>query len=60
MIYSSFWVNPRHLNFMCRRFETLCSIIIRRVDKNNWDEIAGVFIQLKVWLKSYYSCPHDL
>jgi hypothetical protein len=24
MLYSFFWVILRHLNFMCRRFETLC------------------------------------
>ena len=27
-LYSFFWVIPRHLNFMCRRFGTLCSIFI--------------------------------
>jgi len=37
---------------MCRRFGTLCSIIIGRVNKNNnWDEIARVFVQVKVRLK---------
>ena len=37
---------------MCRRFGTLCSIIISRVNKkNNCDEIARVFIQVKVGLK---------
>ena len=28
MLYSFFWVNPRHLNFMCRRFGALCFIFI--------------------------------
>ena len=35
---------PRRLSFMCRRFVTLCSILISRVnEKNNWDKIAGVY-----------------
>jgi hypothetical protein len=42
----------RRLNFMFRRFETLCSIFVGRVNKkNNWDDIARVFIQVMVWLK---------
>jgi len=28
MLYSYFWVIPPSLNFVCRRFETLCSIFI--------------------------------
>jgi len=28
MLYVFFWVIPRRLNFICRRFETLCSIFI--------------------------------
>jgi len=24
MFYASFWVVPRRVNFMCRRFETIC------------------------------------
>ena len=30
MLYSFFWVIPRRLNFLCRRFGTLCSIFIGR------------------------------
>ena len=30
MLYAFFWVIPRHPKFMCRRFETLCSIFISR------------------------------
>jgi len=26
MLYAFFWVIPRRLNFICRRFGTLCSI----------------------------------
>ena len=41
LLYSFFWLFPRRLNFMCRRFGTLCSIFIGRVNKKyNWDEIA--------------------
>jgi hypothetical protein len=29
-LYAFFWVIPRRLNFICRRFETLCSIFIGR------------------------------
>jgi len=30
MLYAFFWVIPRRLNFICRRFETFCSIFIGR------------------------------
>ena len=43
-LYSLFWVIPQRLNFMCRRFGTLCSIFIGGVNKkNNRDEISSVF-----------------
>jgi len=29
-MYSLFWMIPRRLNFMCRRFGTLCSIFMDR------------------------------
>jgi hypothetical protein len=49
---SFFWLILRRLNFIFRRFETLCSILIGLVKKRrNWDEIARVFLQVKVWLK---------
>jgi len=28
MLYAFFWVIPRRLNFVCRRFGTLCSIFV--------------------------------
>jgi len=38
---------------MCRHFGTLCFIFIGLVSKkNNWGEIARVFVQVEVWLKS--------
>jgi len=37
---------------MYRYFRTHCSIAIDHVNKkNNWDEIARVFIRVKVWPK---------
>ena len=37
-LYSFFWVTPRRLNIMCRRFGTFCSIFIGSVSrKNDWD-----------------------
>ena len=33
MLYSSFWVIPRRLNFMCRRFGTLFSIFIGGISR---------------------------
>jgi hypothetical protein len=29
-VYSFFWVIPRRLNFMCRRFGTFCQFHLRR------------------------------
>ena len=34
-LYSFFWVTPRRLNFLGRRFGTLCSIFICRLNKKN-------------------------
>ena len=49
MLYSIFWMIPGDLNFMCRHFRTLCSMFVGGVcRKNNWDEMARVFIQVKV------------
>jgi len=45
MLYVFFWVIPLRLNFRCRRFGTLCSIFIGRINKkHNCDE---VFIQAR-------------
>jgi hypothetical protein len=35
MLYSFFWVIPLPLNFICQCFETLCSIFIGGIIKNN-------------------------
>jgi len=35
MLYAFFWVSPRRLNFICRRFGTLCLFHIhRQVDED--------------------------
>jgi hypothetical protein len=41
---------------MCRRFGTLIFGVSR---KNNWDQIARVFLQVKVWLTRSLSQPVD-
>jgi hypothetical protein len=49
MLYSIFLVIPRRLNFMCRHSRTLCFMFVGGVcRKNNRNEIARVFIQVKV------------
>jgi len=35
MLYSSFWVIPRRLNFTCRRFGTHCYVFIGGVSRKN-------------------------
>jgi hypothetical protein len=39
MLYSFFWVIPRRLNFMFRRFRTFCSIFIGRVFEDRTDSV---------------------
>ena len=52
LVYSFFWVIPRRLNFIYRHFGTHCPIFVGRLSKNNnWEEMVGVFIHGKVWLK---------
>jgi hypothetical protein len=51
LFYSSFWVIPRGVNCICRRFGKLCSIFISWVNKkNNLEQIARAFLQVKVLL----------
>jgi len=61
MLYSFFWVISRLLNFICRRFGTLCSIFIGLVDKNNtfWAETLPVNTPQQS-RPSYSSCPHHV
>ena len=39
-MYFFFWAIPRRLNFISRRFETLCSIFIGRVDKTTYEDVT--------------------
>jgi len=39
MLYSFIWVIPRPLNFMCRRFEALCSVFIVGVGTKDWHSV---------------------
>ena len=58
IVESFFSFIPRCLNFMFWCFRTFCSIFIGCVNKkNNWDEIAKVFIQVKVNISKY---PNNL
>jgi hypothetical protein len=43
LLYSFFWVITRRLNFMCRRFGTLCSIFIGGVSRKKSREIGIQF-----------------
>ena len=38
--YALFWVIPRRLNFLCRRFETLCSIFIDMYLRVEWSRLG--------------------
>jgi hypothetical protein len=52
LLYSSFWVISRSVDFKYRRFGKLCSIFIGWVNKkNNLEQMARVFLQVKVQLK---------
>ena len=54
MLYSFFWVFLRRLNFMYRRFGTLCSIFIDCVSgKNNRDETDGYLYRKRFSSKIY-------
>jgi hypothetical protein len=52
MFYSFFWVISQHLYFLCQCLGTLGSVFIGHLNREtNWEEMVGVFIQVKVWLK---------
>ena len=53
MLYAFFWVIPRRLNFICRRFGRLCSIF-RGVEWLGLGNV-GVFIREKIWLENSLS-----
>ena len=40
LLYAFFWVIPRRLNFICRRFGTLCSIFIGRKMRMEWTRLG--------------------
>ena len=57
MLYVFFWVIPRRLNFICRRFGTLCLFHLHRQVGVEWLCLGnvGVFIREKVWLENSLS-----
>jgi hypothetical protein len=54
MLYVFFWVIPRFLNFICRRFGTLCLFHLHRQVGVEWLNlrIVGVSIREKIWLEN--------
>jgi len=57
MLYVFFWVIPRRLNFICRRFGTLCLFHLHRQVGVEWLNlrIVGVSIREKVWFRLFSS-----
>jgi hypothetical protein len=47
LLYDFFWVIPRHLNFICRRFVTLCSIFIGAYEDGTDSVHKGWHIKLR-------------
>ena len=48
LLYAFFWVIPRRLYFICRRFETLCSIFIggyMKIERTECSETSAYNIQ---------------
>ena len=54
MLYAFFWVIPRRLNFICRRFGKHCPIFVGRWEwrMTRFWEMVEVFIRGKVWLEN--------
>ena len=54
MLYAFFWVIPRCLNFICRRFGTLCLFHLHRQVGAEWLGLrnVGELIREKVWLEN--------
>ena len=55
MLYVFFWVIPRRLNFICRRFRTLCLFHLHRQKGVEWLclRIVGVFIGKKGFAQNW-------
>ena len=56
-LYAFFWVIPRRLNFICRRFGTLCLFHLhRQVGVKNKLRLrnVGLFMQEKVWHENIF------
>jgi len=52
--------SPASEFYVLKFWNTVCSIFISGVSrKNNWDEIVGLFIQEKIWLKNILSQPEE-
>ena len=51
MLYAFFWVIPRSLNFIFRRFGTLCMIHLHRQVGVEWIGFKKIWGREKVWLE---------
>jgi hypothetical protein len=58
MVYAFFWVIPRRLNFICRRFGTLCLFHLhKRVGMKKWIVDFEFFIPTRLWRRNRQSVP---
>jgi len=53
MLYSFFWMIPWASELYVPTFQNTVFSVFKGIvsRKNNWDEVVGLFIQEKVWLK---------
>jgi hypothetical protein len=49
MLYLFFWVIPRHLNFICRHFGTLCLFHLHRLVGAEWLNLLYFSLQHLIW-----------
>jgi hypothetical protein len=54
-LYVFFWVIPRRLNFICRRFGTPCLFYLHRQVGAEWLGLrnVGILIREKVWIENF-------
>jgi len=65
LLYSFFWVIPRRLNFMCRRFGTLCHFHLHRwCEQEDGTRVLGYLYRPRFGSKLpnlyLYKCPNNL
>ena len=65
LLYSFFWVIPRRLNFICRRFGTLCQFHLHRwCEQDDGTRVLGYLYGQRFGSKLpnlyLYKCPNNL